>query len=150
MLEVKSAENELINALATRLPCGHRRRSRPIIGTVGRALAHARQPRRPSLVLDIRRVAVVRLALSPRRAIPEVIARKFERAQKLYVLTWLDFDLIKAGELVAMTALELALTDRYAGAETERRRKLVAGKAENEKSRRVRSGGRNMFPSRIS
>ena len=32
-----------------------------------------------------------------------------------------------------MTALELALTDRYAGAETERRRKLVAGKAENEK-----------------
>lgn len=73
------------------------------------------------------------LALSPRRAIPEVVVRKFERAQKLYVLTWLDFDLIRAGELVAMTALELALTDRYAGAETERRRKLVAGKAENEK-----------------
>ena len=73
------------------------------------------------------------LSLSPRRAIPEVVVRKFERAQKLYVLTWLDFDLIKAGELVAMTALELALTDRYAGAETERRRKLVAGKAENEK-----------------
>jgi hypothetical protein len=73
------------------------------------------------------------LALGPRRAIPEVVVRKFERAQKLYVLTWLDFDLIKAGELVAMTALELALTDRYAGAETERRRRLVAGKAENEK-----------------
>ncbi len=73
------------------------------------------------------------LALSPRRAIPEVIARKFERAQKLYVLTWLDFDLIKAGELVAMTALELALTDRYAGEETERRRRLVAGKAEKER-----------------
>jgi hypothetical protein len=73
------------------------------------------------------------LALSPRRAIPEVVVRKFERAQKLYVLTWLDFDLIKAGELVAMTALELALTDRYAGAETGRRRKLVAGKAENER-----------------
>ena len=72
------------------------------------------------------------LALSPRRAIPEVVVRKFERAQKLYVLTWLDLDLIKAGELVAMTALELALTDRYAGAETERRRKLVAGKAEKE------------------
>ena len=29
--------------------------------------------------------------------------------------------------------LELALTDRYAGAETQRRRKLVARKAENEK-----------------
>ncbi len=66
-------------------------------------------------------------------AIPEVVVRKFERAQKLYVLTWLDFDLIKGGELVAMTALELALTDRYAGAETERRRKLVAGKAEKER-----------------
>ncbi len=31
-----------------------------------------------------------------------------------------------------MTALELALTDRYANAETQRRRKLVAKKAENE------------------
>jgi hypothetical protein len=37
------------------------------------------------------------LALSPPRAIPEVVVRKFERAQKLHVLTWLDFDLIKAG-----------------------------------------------------
>ena len=73
------------------------------------------------------------LAFSPRRTIPEVVGRKFERAQKLHVLVWLDFDLIKAGELVAMTALELALTDRYAGAETQRRRKLVARKAENEK-----------------
>ena len=73
------------------------------------------------------------LALSPRRTFPEIVARKFERAQKLYVLAWLDFDLIKAGELVGMTALELALTDRYAGAETQRRRKLVARKVENEK-----------------
>ena len=72
------------------------------------------------------------LALSLRRAIPEIVARKFERAQKLHVLAWLDFDLIKAGELVAMTALELALTDRYANAETQRRKKLVARKAENE------------------
>ena len=30
------------------------------------------------------------LALSPRRVIPEVVARKFERAQKLHVLVWLD------------------------------------------------------------
>jgi len=73
------------------------------------------------------------LALSPRRVIPEIAARKFERALKLHVLAWLDVDLIKAGELIAMTALELALTDRYAGAETQRRRKLVARKAENEK-----------------
>ena len=70
------------------------------------------------------------LALSPRRAIPAAVAAKFERAQKLYVLAWLDLDLIKAGELVALTALELALTDRYAARETERRLKLVAEKAE--------------------
>lgn len=29
------------------------------------------------------------------------------------MLAWLAFDLIKAGELVALTTLELALTDRY-------------------------------------
>lgn len=79
------------------------------------------------------------LPFSPRRTIPEVVARKFERAQKLHVLVWLDFDLIKAGELVAMTALELALTDRYANAETQRRRKLVARKAENEKRKILKS-----------
>jgi hypothetical protein len=39
--------------------------------------------------------------------------RKYERAFKLYLLAWIDFDLIKASELVALTTLELALTDRY-------------------------------------
>ena len=72
-------------------------------------------------------------ALSLRRAVPEIVAAKFESAQKLYVLAWLDFDLIKAGELIALTALELALTDCYAGKENARRRKLVAKKSENEK-----------------
>ncbi len=43
------------------------------------------------------------LALSPRRVIPEIVTRKFERAQKLHVLVWLDVDLIKAGELIALT-----------------------------------------------
>ena len=70
------------------------------------------------------------LALSPRRVIPEIVTRKFERAQKLHVLVWLDVDLIKAGELIALTALELALTDRYAVKEKERRRTLAAKKAE--------------------
>lgn len=50
------------------------------------------------------------LSLDPR--IPAIVRLKFERAQKLYVLGWLDIDLIKAGELVALTALELALKDR--------------------------------------
>src|SRR5208282_4839550 len=72
-------------------------------------------------------------ALSLCRAVPEIVAAKFESAQKLYVLAWLDFDLIKAGELIALTALELALTDCYAGKESTRRRKLVAKRAENEK-----------------
>ena len=71
--------------------------------------------------------------LSLRRAVPEIVAAKFESAQKLYVLAWLDSDLIKAGELIALTALELALTDRYAGKESARRRKLVTKKADNEK-----------------
>jgi hypothetical protein len=46
-------------------------------------------------------------------AVPLIVAAKYQRAQKLYALAWLEFDLIKAGELVALTALELALRDRY-------------------------------------
>lgn len=53
------------------------------------------------------------LSLSLRRGVPEIVARKFERAQKLLFLGWIDADLIKAGELVGFTALELALKDRY-------------------------------------
>ncbi len=45
--------------------------------------------------------------------IPDVVRLKYARAQKLYLLGWIDADLIKAGELVALTALELALMDRY-------------------------------------
>jgi hypothetical protein len=48
-------------------------------------------------------------------AIPEIIATKFARAQKLYLLGWIDFSLVKVGELAALIALELALTDRYGG-----------------------------------
>jgi len=39
---------------------------------------------------------------------------KFGRARRLYLLAWLDYELIKAGELVALTALELSLKERYA------------------------------------
>jgi hypothetical protein len=46
-------------------------------------------------------------------AVPHIVSAKFRRAQKLYALAWLEYDLIKAGELVALTALELALKDRY-------------------------------------
>jgi hypothetical protein len=51
--------------------------------------------------------------LSLRRIVPDPVAAKFERSQKLHLLAWIDFDFIKAGELIAMTALELALKDRY-------------------------------------
>lgn len=65
------------------------------------------------------------LALGLRKAAPDVVATKFERAQKLYVLAWLDFDVIKAGELIALTALELALKDRYGVRVKRRQRKSL-------------------------
>jgi hypothetical protein len=48
-----------------------------------------------------------------RRTVPLIVSAKFDRAQKLYALAWLEYDLIKAGELVALATLELALKDRY-------------------------------------
>lgn len=45
--------------------------------------------------------------------IPDVVRLKYARAQKLYLLGWVDTDLIKAGELAALTTLELGLMDRY-------------------------------------
>ena len=53
------------------------------------------------------------LSLSLPEGIPEIVLAKFERAQMLYFLSWLYPDLIKAGELVGLTALELALRDCY-------------------------------------
>lgn len=46
-------------------------------------------------------------------AVPLAERAAFERAQKLYVAGWIDADAMKAGELIAFTALELALTSRY-------------------------------------
>jgi len=66
------------------------------------------------------------LSLNLPSGIPEIVAVKFRRAQMLYFLAWLYFDLIKAGELVALVTLELALKDRYGGEakiEGENRRK---------------------------
>ncbi|TGX49189.1 hypothetical protein E5A73_20355 [Sphingomonas gei] len=71
---------------------------------------------------------VVGMALDP--LIPDVVQRKFQRALKLFYLAWIDGDLMKAGELVALTALELALNDRYGERLPGRpRRKLKAGEA---------------------
>jgi hypothetical protein len=57
------------------------------------------------------------LDLGLHRIVPEIVAAKFERGQKL--LAWIDFDLFTAGELIALTALDLALKDRY-GAKVKR------------------------------
>jgi hypothetical protein len=57
--------------------------------------------------------------------IPDVVRLKYARAQKLYLLGWIDTDLIKAGELVALTTLELALVDRY-GTEFKTRKRTFA------------------------
>jgi hypothetical protein len=53
--------------------------------------------------------------VSLRPQVPLIVTAKYARAQKLYLVGWLDADFIKAGELVALTALELALNDRYGG-----------------------------------
>ncbi len=49
------------------------------------------------------------------KRIPEIVQAKFARALTLYLLGWVDFSTIKAGELAALIALELALMDRYGG-----------------------------------
>lgn len=64
------------------------------------------------------------LGIDPR--IPEIVRAKFARAQKLYLLGWVDFSLVKAGELAALIALELALMDRYGGRVSKNRRSFAA------------------------
>lgn len=54
--------------------------------------------------------------------IPEIVQAKFARAQTLYLLGWVDFGLVKAGELAALIALELAVTDRYGGQLSKKKR----------------------------
>ena len=68
------------------------------------------------------RDVVAGLSLSP--FVSEIVSLKYARAQKLYLLGWIDTDLIKAGELVALTTLELAVTDRYGHLFPKRRRNL--------------------------
>lgn len=47
------------------------------------------------------------------KRIPIIVREKFARAQTLYMLGWVDFSVVKAGELAALIALELAVMDRY-------------------------------------
>lgn len=74
------------------------------------------QPGNPVALLTFRRFQEWQTFIAERGlhpAIPRIVGDKFRRAQRLYALAWVDAGLVKAGELVALTALELALTDRY-------------------------------------
>jgi hypothetical protein len=70
------------------------------------------------------RTFVASLGIDPR--IPEIVRAKYARAQKLYLLGWVDFSVVKAGELAALIALELALMDRYAGQLSKSKRSFSA------------------------
>lgn len=72
------------------------------------------------------------LNLNLRPGLPDIVVRKFERAVKLHLLAWTDIDLIKAGELVAMTALELVVKDRYLHKAVVPRREAAIRKAKKE------------------
>jgi hypothetical protein len=67
---------------------------------------------------------VASLGIDPR--IPEIVRAKFARAQTLYLLGWVDFSVVKAGELAALIALEFALMDRYGGNLSKKKRSFAA------------------------
>lgn len=70
------------------------------------------------------RAFVEGLAIDAR--IPDIVRAKFARAQTLYLLGWVDFSALKAGELAALIALELALMDRYGGQVAKSKRSFAA------------------------
>ena len=65
--------------------------------------------------------------------VPRNMADLFDRALKLYLVAWLDFDFVTAGELAALGALEHSLRDCYLGDFRERHTKKVVARAKNEK-----------------
>ena len=66
---------------------------------------------------------IVGLSIDDR--IPHIVQLKFRRAQTLYLLGWIDLDVLKAGELAALIALELTLMDRYGGKVPKKGRSLA-------------------------
>jgi hypothetical protein len=69
------------------------------------------------------RTLVGSLGIDPR--IPDIVRAKFDRAQTLYLLGWLDLGLVKAAELAALIALELAVMDRYGGKVSKNKRSFA-------------------------
>ncbi|WP_288036975.1 hypothetical protein [Acidiphilium sp.] len=70
------------------------------------------------------RAFVDSLAIDTR--IPEIVRAKYARAQTLYLLGWVDFSVVKAGELAALIAFELAMMDRYGGRISKSKRSFAA------------------------
>lgn len=65
--------------------------------------------------------------LAPR--VPVNMANLFDRALKLYLAAWLDFDLVTAGEMAALAALEHSLRDCYLGHFRDQHTKKVIARA---------------------
>ena len=70
------------------------------------------------------RAFVESLLIDPR--IPGIVRTKYAGAQTLYLLGWVDFSIVKAGELAALIALELAMMDRYGGRISKNKRSFAA------------------------
>jgi hypothetical protein len=65
--------------------------------------------------------------------VPTDMVDLFDRALKLYLIAWLDLDLVTAGEMAALAALEHSLRDCYLGDFRERHNKRIVAKAKSEK-----------------
>ena len=64
----------------------------------------------------------LRFGLRP--GIPAIVPAKYDCALKLHLLAWIDSDIIKAGEIAALTTLELRLRDRYGDKVRDKRGKI--------------------------
>lgn len=67
---------------------------------------------------------------SLRSAARLIVTNKYRRAQRMYLLAWLDFDIVKAAELAALVALELALQNQYGGEARKLRPPIKVAKPE--------------------
>lgn len=52
-------------------------------------------------------------SLSLNNRVPDIVSVKFQRAQKVFFLGWNSANFLNAGGLVSLTALDVALQDRY-------------------------------------
>lgn len=65
--------------------------------------------------------------------VPLAVGELFDRALKLYLAAWLDFDLVMAAKLAAFAALEYSLRDRYLGYFREQHIRKSVAQAKNKK-----------------